>query len=101
MANTVQVNYIEMRSILAAMANQQAEIQALVTNTRNMMEEIYGNTWIGQAADKFHDEMSGTLLVNLDKVGQGLGRAQEVGKQVINIFAQADEETRGYFRGII
>lgn len=101
MANTVQLNYQEMNAIMSAMANQQAIIASSLNNTRNMMESIHNNTWIGQAADKFYDEMTGFVLPNLDKIAQGLGQAQDVAKQVIAIYSQADEETKGFFRGIV
>ena len=101
MANTVQLNYQEMNAIISAMANQQAIIMSALNSTRNMMESIHGNTWIGQAADKFYDEMSSFVLPNLDKVGQGLGQAQDAATKVVAIYSQADEETKGFFHGIV
>ena len=100
MANTQQVNYDEMQSIIKQLESEEEEIKALFNQTKSKVESLHGSQWMGEAADKFFQEMEGQVLPKTTKMIYALNVAGQVAKQIINIIHQADEETKGFFGNI-
>jgi WXG100 family type VII secretion target len=100
MANTQQVNYDEMQAIIKQLEAEEEEIKALLNQTKSKVEALHGNQWVGEAADKFFNEMEGTVLPKTAKMVYALNVAGHVAKQIINIIHQADEETKGFFASL-
>lgn len=100
MANTQQVNYDEMQAIIKQLESEEEEIKALFNQTKSKVESLHGSQWIGEAADKFFNEMENTVLPKTTKMIYALNVAGQVAKQIINIIHQADEETKGFFGNI-
>jgi len=100
MANTQQVNYDEMQAIIKQLESEEEEIKALFNQTKSKVESLHGSQWMGEAADKFFQEMEGVVLPKTTKMIYALNVAGQVAKQIINIIHQADEETKGFFGNI-
>jgi len=100
MANTQQVNYDEMQAIIKQLESEEEEIKALFNQTKSKVESLHGNQWMGEAADKFFNEMEGTVLPKTTKMIYALNVAGQVAKQIINIIHHADEETKGFFASL-
>ena len=100
MANTQQVNYDEMQAIIKQLEAEEEEIKALFNQTKSKVESLHGSQWMGEAADKFFQEMEGVVLPKTTKMIYALNVAGQVAKQIINIIHQADEETKGFFGNI-
>lgn len=100
MANTQQVNYDEMQAIIKQLENEQHEVQALLNQTKSKVESLHGNQWVGEAADRFFEEMEGQVLPHTAKMVYALEIAGQVATQIINIIHQADEETKGFFANL-
>ena len=69
----------------------------LLGQTKNKVEALHNNQWIGQCADKFFDEMESVVLPKMGKLLTALDVAGHVANQIIQTIHQADEETRGFF----
>ena len=97
MAGTVQVNYDEMQAIIKLLQQEEEELKALLQQTKGKVESLHGNQWVGQGADKFFNEMEGTVLPAMGRMVNALDVAGNVAKQVINTIHSADEGTKGFF----
>lgn len=100
MANTQQVNYDEMQAIIKQLEGEEEEIKGLLNQTKSKVESLHGSQWMGEAADKFFNEMENTVLPKTAKMIYALNVAGHVAKQIINIIHQADEETKGFFANL-
>ena len=100
MANTQQVNYDEMQAIIKQLETEKEEMKALFDQTKSRVESLHGSQWIGEAADRFFEQMEGELLPRTAKMIYAVDVAGQVATQIINIIHQADEETKGFFANI-
>ncbi len=100
MANIQQVNYDEMQAIINQLQTEEDDVRALFNQTKSKVEALHGSQWIGEAADKFFNEMENTVLPKTAKMLYALNVAGQVAKQIVHIIHQADEETKGFFGNI-
>lgn len=100
MAGTVQVNYDEMQGIIKLLQQEENELRALLQQTKGKVESLHGNQWVGQGADKFFQEMEGTVLPAMGRMVYALDVAGNVAKQIINTIHNADEGTKSFFSNI-
>jgi WXG100 family type VII secretion target len=100
MANLQQVNYDEMQAIIKALEVEDDELKQIFNQTKSKVESLHGSQWIGEAADRFFNEMEGQVLPKTAKMIYALDVAGQVAKQIVNIIHQADEETKGFFANL-
>ena len=100
MANTQQVNYDEMQAIIKQLESEEEDVKGLFNQTKSKVEALHGSQWMGEAADKFFNEMEGQVLPKTAKMLYALNVAGQVAKQIVNIIHQADEETKGFFASL-
>lgn len=100
MANTQQLNYDEMQAIIKQLEAEEEEIKGLLNQTKSKVEALHGSLWVGEAADRFFNEMEGFVLPRTAKMVYALNVAGHVAKQIVNIIHQADEETKGFFANL-
>jgi WXG100 family type VII secretion target len=93
----IQLNYDELKAIAKKFRDEGEDITRLHSNTRQRVRDMY-KEWIGEAADKFFDEMEHELLPALERLGHGLFFSQDVVNQITKTFHDADEETSAYFK---
>ncbi len=100
MANIQQVNYDEMQAIIKTLQAEEEELKSLLSATKNKVENLHGNQWVGQGADQFFQEMEGTVLPAMGRLVYALNTAGHVAQQMINTIRQADEGTKSFFSNL-
>lgn len=100
MANTQQVNYDEMQAIIKSLEVEEDELKALFNQTKSKVESLHGNQWVGEAADRFFNEMESIVLPKTSKMIYAVDVAGQVAKQIVQIIHQADEETKSFFANL-
>ena len=97
MAANPRVDYPAMQGIAKQFQNDQNDISNLLNQTKSKVEALHGNLWMGDAADKFFQEMEGTILPAMNRLVNALGRSADVTTKVATTIQQADEETKNFF----
>ena len=97
MAGNVKVNYDELQGIAKLFQSNEQDLAQLLTQTKNKVDALHNNQWVGQGADQFFSEMEGTVLPKFGKLVEALNVANRVTTQIMNVIHQADEETKGFF----
>jgi WXG100 family type VII secretion target len=92
-----QLNYDQLASIAKRFREEGEDIAQLHSVTRQRVRDLH-KEWIGDAADKFFDEMETELLPAVQRLAQALFHTQDVTGEIMKIIQEADEETAGYFR---
>ncbi len=95
--NTFQLNYDEMTSIAKKFKDEGEDFVRLHSETRLRVRDLY-KEWIGEAAEKFFEEMETQLLPALQRLSLALFLTQDVSNEIMKIIQGADEETAGYFK---
>lgn len=95
--NTFQLNYEEMTSIAKQFKDDGEDIARLHSETRQQVRDLH-KEWIGEAAEKFFEEMEAELLPALKRLSLALFQTQDVSNEIMKVIQNADEETAGYFR---
>lgn len=94
MAEHVEVNYDQMTSIRNSFEQQSEDIQNMLKKLESQVDHLRGGEWIGQGANSFYDEMDSLLLPAVQRLVQALQEGSQVIAQMIEIFKQAEEESR-------
>src|SRR5574342_272732 len=98
MANSFfQLNYDQLTSIAKKFKDEGEDIARLHSVTRQRVRDLHSE-WVGEAAEKFFEEMETELLPAVQRLAQALFLSQDVTGDIIKIIQDADEETAGYFR---
>lgn len=100
MAEKTEVNYDQLETIAKQFEGEAQVVQTIRGNLQSRTEELHGGGWIGQAADKFHNEMIGEVLPAVQRLEDALRQASSTMLLICNIFNEAEEETQGYFRSL-
>jgi WXG100 family type VII secretion target len=100
MADTTQIDYDQMQSIIKMLQTEQQEIMQLLKNTDSKVEGLHGSEWIGKGADQFFDEMKTEVLPAVQRLAEALAAAGDSAQKIVEIISSADEETRGYFSNL-
>ncbi|EKD88919.1 MAG: hypothetical protein ACD_34C00275G0006 [uncultured bacterium] len=99
-SNTVQVNYDEMTTIIKNMKSEQSEILQLTRQTKSKVDALHNNQWIGDAANKFDNEMAQRILPGMNRVASALGSAADCAQKIVNTIRDADEGTKSFFSNL-
>ncbi len=97
MADVTKLNYAELQGIIKSLQSEEEEIKNLMSTTKSKVEALHNNQWIGEAANKYFEQMEGTVLPKTGKMVHALDVAGSVLNQIIQTIQQADEETKGFF----
>jgi WXG100 family type VII secretion target len=98
MANSLfQLNYDQLVSIAKKFKDEGEDIARLHSTTRQRVRDLH-KEWIGDAAEKFFEEMETELLPAVQRLAHALFLSQDVTNAIMKIIQAADEETVGYFR---
>ena len=92
-----RVHYDEMSAIVKSFRSEQAEIEALLKQTKQKVESLHNNQWVGQGADKFFNEMEGQVLPAVNKLAHALGYAADTAQKIHEVIHKHDEETKPFF----
>lgn len=92
-----RVHYDEMSAIVKSFRSEQAEIEALLKQTKGKVESLHNNQWVGQGSEKFFDEMEGQLLPAVQRLARALGFAADTAQKIHEVIHRHDEETKSFF----
>lgn len=96
--NILQVNYDELNAIAKKFKDEGEDAFKLHSATRQRVRDLH-KEWIGEAAEKFFDEMENELLPALQRLSKALHFSQDVVSAIMKIVYEADEDTANFFRG--
>ena len=97
MANSFfQLNYDELVSIAKKFKDEGEDLTKLHSTTRQRVRDLH-KEWIGEAAEKFFEEMETELLPAVQRLAHALFLSQDMTNEIMKIIQEADEETAGYF----
>jgi len=97
MARLRRVHYDEMSAIVKSFKSEQAEIDALLKQTKSKVDSLHNNQWVGQGSDKFFSEMEGTVIPAVGKLSHALGYAGDTAQKIHEVIHKHDEETKSFF----
>ncbi|MEE4193642.1 MAG: WXG100 family type VII secretion target [Anaerolineae bacterium] len=100
MAEKTEVNYDQLEDLGKRFIAEGAMVQAIRVKLLADTEKLHGEGWIGQAADKFHTEMTQEVLPAVQRLFEALNDAGGAMMTICNIFNEAEEETQGYFKSL-
>lgn len=95
----IQAHYERLEQIAAtfgAHAQRSAELRARLAQ---QADALVDSAWQGEAAQRFHAEMSRELLPALQRLAEALDEAQRVTLQIRDIIRAAEEEAAALFQG--
>jgi len=91
-----QLDYDQLISIAKKFKDEGEDIVRLHSTTRQRVRDLH-KEWIGEAAEKFFEEMETELLPAVHRLAQALFLSQDMTNEIMKIIQDADEETAGYF----
>jgi WXG100 family type VII secretion target len=97
MASLRRVHYDEMGAIVKSFRSEQAEIDALLKQTKSKVESLHNNQWVGQGAEKWFSEMESLVIPALGKLSHALGYAGDTAQKIHEVIHKGDEETKSFF----
>lgn len=97
MYNMLQLKFDELRIIVKGFKDSGEDITLIHAKTRDRVHGLNGQ-WMGEAADKFYEDMEDKHLPSLARVAGVLFSIQDVLLRVIKLINETDLETVGYFR---
>jgi WXG100 family type VII secretion target len=100
MSNTVvQIQYDEMEKIRQEFSQQGEFIGRVQARIYAQLDTLQQGSWQGSNADYFYTQMNQEVLPGIERMKDALGEASDVVAQIINIFANAEQEGGGIFGG--
>ena len=97
MADIVQVDHDQMKSIAQRFSDQSEQVRAAHDKILHQLDVLKHGAWIGPNADKFAEIMDGNLLPAVQRLTKALHQASETTTQVAKMMHDADEESKGLF----
>lgn len=95
--NILQLNYDELTAIAKKFKDEGEDMVKLHSATRQRVRDLY-KEWIGEAADKFFEEMENELLPALQRLATALFSSQDVARDIMKIVYEADQDTTVFFK---
>jgi len=96
MSKIVRVNYDELQAILKKL-NGEAEDVAVLHSTTIQRVNALRKEWVGEAADRFFNEMDGQLIPALGRLTNALIFTQDVLSRIMRIIYENDAENAAFF----
>jgi WXG100 family type VII secretion target len=93
-----RVQFDEMSAIVKSFQTEQAEIEALLKQTKQKVESLHNNQWVGQGSEKFFNEMESQVLPAVNRLVHALGYAGDTAKKIHEVIHKHDEETKSFFK---
>jgi WXG100 family type VII secretion target len=89
-----------MNNIVKSLKAEEDEIMNLLKLTKSKADALHGNQWVGDAADRFFNEMEQVVLPAVARLARALGVGADVANEIMNTIRQADEETQSFFNNL-
>ncbi|MCB0079070.1 MAG: WXG100 family type VII secretion target [Anaerolineales bacterium] len=96
-ATLIQANYERLESIAATFGDHAARSDGLHRHLQRQADALVDGAWQGEAAQRFHAEMSNELLPALQRLATALDEAQSITLKIRDIIRAAEEEAAALF----
>ncbi len=97
-APRIRAHYEDLEGIRNRFAQQADQVRQMSQNVRSKLEVLRDGAWIGEAANKYFDEMDSEVLPAVDRLINALEQASQATRQVSDRLHQAEEEASSRFR---
>jgi len=97
MSTTTRVNYDEL-TLISKKFHDEGEDAAQIHSTTHQKITALRSEWVGDAADKFFEEMEGELLPAVKRLSLALIAAQDAANNIMKTIYEADGETTSFFK---
>jgi WXG100 family type VII secretion target len=97
MSTTTRINYDEL-TLISKKFHNEGEDAAQIHSTTHQKISALRSEWVGEAADKFFEEMEGELLPGVKRLSLALVAAQDAVNNIMKTIYEADGETASYFK---
>jgi WXG100 family type VII secretion target len=101
MASVRKLNYDDVSGFVKRFRSEAQDIDALLKQTKGHVENLHNGLWVGEAADKFFNEMETLVFPSIGKLVGALGHAGDVAQKIADTIRQFDEDTKGFFNNLI
>jgi WXG100 family type VII secretion target len=81
-----------MKAVANRLSNEAQEIAQLKQQFSNQVDDLHGKGWVGQAADKFYEEMESLIMPSLARLAASLQHASAVSTEIVGIYQTAESE---------
>jgi WXG100 family type VII secretion target len=93
----IQIQWSQMQTIQGKFQTDEATAQKVLTDLTRGYEDLK-NTWEGEAANKFFQEMENDILPRTRKMIQAFTNAAEVTKALVSLFQQTEQDAANIFK---
>jgi len=98
MAKLRRVHYDDMNAIVKSFRSEQAEIEALLKQTKSKVDSLHNNQWVGQGSDKFFNEMESQVIPAVGKLSHALGYSADTAQKIHEVIHRHDEECKKFVK---
>jgi len=98
MADRTELNGEQLQALAKNFQSEANELNSLLSQTRNKVNELHGNGWVGQGADQFNAEMEGLVLPAVQRLVAALHTASERINTILKIYDDAQQQSQGFFK---
>src|SRR5689334_6437037 len=97
-AGKLRIEYNVLGNLSSKFQGEAHDVQQMYTQLKNHTEHLRGSGWIGQAADKWFNEMESLLLPKTQQLSHILNGIGDLLKQLNSLFQAAEQEVGGLFK---
>lgn len=97
MGDKIDVNYQELQQIAKKFQGESAEINQLLSQTRQKTDTLITSGWKGRGSEAFAAEMTGRVLPAMGNLVKALNEAGAASGRIGQTFQNAEDECKSYF----
>ncbi|MBE2192605.1 MAG: WXG100 family type VII secretion target, partial [Anaerolinea sp.] len=99
MANRIQTNYDQLRSIAQTFEREAQTSQQLLQEIRRCVDQLAQGGWIGAGAEAFFGEMQDLIFPSITRLMNALQSSKQAAGQIAVVLRDAEEEAAKLFQG--
>ncbi|MFZ6026289.1 MAG: WXG100 family type VII secretion target, partial [Chloroflexota bacterium] len=96
MAEQTSLNYSELKKIAKNFDDESEVLAELLSRTRQMVHDLQDD-WMGDAGERFFDEMESEILPAMERLTQALSFTAGTVRKIVKTFDDAEFETVEFF----
>src|SRR5512143_1694366 len=100
MSDKTEINYDQMQGIIKKLQGEAEAINQVLSQTKNRVEGLHGNGWIGRGSEQFFQEMEGLVLPAMGRLVGALQTAAGAAENIVSLYHQAEDEAQGLFKSL-
>jgi len=101
MMQLVLVNYEMMKKWQNSFKGQEAATQQSIQKISKVVEQLRGNDWIGEGANKFFSDMDSTFIPAMKRLQNAMAEGDKVSKEIEKIQHDTESQIMSLFKDIL